>query len=72
MIRVTIEVKGRTVSRRMQVTAPSVEQALEMAGAGRPDKHVRVVSTLDRGLSFTRRNLPAAASPTPQALEIAA
>lgn len=72
MIRVTIEVKGRTVSRRMQVTAPSVEQALEMAGAGRPDKRVRVVSTIGSGDFVARSNVSERVSPASPALEKAA
>ncbi len=72
MIRITIEVRSKTVSRRMRFTAPSVEQALEMAGAGCPDKRVRVISTLSQGHSFTRKNLLTTVSPASPALEKAA
>ena len=43
MIRVTVEIKERTTSRRVSVTAPSIERALRMSGEGLPGRDVRVV-----------------------------
>jgi hypothetical protein len=43
MIRVTVEIRERTTSRRVSVTAPSIAQALGLAGDGRPGKTVRVL-----------------------------
>jgi hypothetical protein len=47
MIRVTVEVREKAVSRRVRVTAPSIERALELTGEGKPGKEVRVVFPID-------------------------
>jgi hypothetical protein len=48
MIRVTVEVREGAVSRRVRVTAPSIERALELAGSGQPGKRkVRVLFPID-------------------------
>jgi len=72
MIQVTIEVKGKTVCRRMRVTAPSVERALELAGAGRPDKRVRVVFPVDSEDILVRNGVPGGMPPGSGGLETAA
>jgi hypothetical protein len=63
MVRVTIEVKGRTDSRRVRITAPSVERALEMAGAGRPGRRVRMIFCKDAG-AFEGQTLTETSPPT--------
>lgn len=65
MVQVTIEIKGRTDSRRVRVTAPTVEDALEMAGAGRPGRRVRVIfwggaRAFPRGRAVTGASPPTA------------
>jgi hypothetical protein len=72
MIQVTIEVKGNTVSQRVRVTAPNVEQALELAGASRPDKRVRVVFPIEPEAFFTGDRVPAGVSLASPGLEQAA
>jgi hypothetical protein len=47
MIRVTVEVREKAVSRRVRVTAPSIERALELTGEGKPGREVRVVFPID-------------------------
>lgn len=72
MIRVTIEVRGKTVCRRIRVTAPSVERALEMAGADRPDRQARVVFPIEPEAFFAGNGAPEGVSPAPPGLENAA
>lgn len=43
MIKVTVEVRDRATSRRVSITAPSIERALELAGDRLPGRSVRVV-----------------------------
>ena len=38
MIRVAVEVREGAVTRRVRITAPSIERAVEMAGAGKPGR----------------------------------
>jgi hypothetical protein len=45
MIRVTVEVREGAVSRRVRVTAPSIERALEMMGADQ--REVRLIFPID-------------------------
>ena len=47
MIRVTVEVREKTVSRRVRITAQSIGRALELAGRGTPSREVRVVFPID-------------------------
>ena len=47
MIHATIEIRKGVLTRRVRVTAPSVERALKIAGAARPDRTVRLLSRQD-------------------------
>jgi hypothetical protein len=38
MIRVTIEVREGALTRRVRITAPSIERAIKMAGDGKPGR----------------------------------
>jgi hypothetical protein len=43
MIRVSVEVREHAVTRRVQISAPSIERALKMAGNGGPGRRVRLI-----------------------------
>ena len=43
MICVSIEVREGALTRRIQITAPSIERALEIASAGKPGREVRLL-----------------------------
>ena len=47
MISVTVEIREGAVSRRAQITAPSIERALKIAGVGMPSPRVRLVFPID-------------------------
>jgi hypothetical protein len=47
MIRVTVEIREGTLTHRTQVTAPSIERALEIAGGGKPGSRVRLVFPIE-------------------------
>ncbi len=42
MICVTIEIREGALTRRVRVTAPSIERALKIAGGGKPGRRVRL------------------------------
>ncbi|CAN5625626.1 hypothetical protein BH24ACT20_BH24ACT20_00310 [soil metagenome] len=52
MITVTVEQRQGPTTRRMQVSASSIERALEISGAGRSDTDVRVVFPIDAETFF--------------------
>lgn len=52
MITVTIEQKTGAVSRRLNVSAASIERALEIAGAGDPATRARIVFPIDGDAFF--------------------
>jgi len=52
MISVTIEVREATLMRRVQITAPSIERALEIAGEGKPGRRVRLLFPIDPEVFF--------------------
>jgi hypothetical protein len=47
MICVTVEVCEGAITRRAQLTTSSIEQALKLAGEGKPDRRVRLVFPID-------------------------
>jgi hypothetical protein len=47
MIRVTAEIGEGALTQRAQITAPSIEQALKMAGEGKPGRRVRLLFPID-------------------------
>jgi hypothetical protein len=47
MICVTVEVREGAVTRRVRITAPSIERALRMAGDGKPARRVRLLFPID-------------------------
>jgi hypothetical protein len=47
MIMVTAEIGEGALTQRAQITAPSIEQALKMAGEGKPGRRVRLLFPID-------------------------
>jgi hypothetical protein len=47
MIRVTAEIGENALTQRQQITAPSIEQALKMAGEGKSGRRVHLVFPID-------------------------
>ncbi len=47
MICVTVEMREGAVTRRVQITAPSIERAMKMAGYGKPGRRVRLLFPID-------------------------
>ena len=52
MIRVAVEVRDSAVTRRVQIIAPSIEQALRIAGHDRPNREVRLLFPIEPGAFF--------------------
>jgi hypothetical protein len=44
---VTVEVREGAVTRRVRITAPTIERAIKMAGAGRPGRAVWLLFPID-------------------------
>jgi hypothetical protein len=47
MIRVTVEIGEGAITRRVRITAPSIERALKIARAGKPGRGMRLVFPID-------------------------
>ncbi len=47
MICVSVEIHEGALTRRVWVTAPSIERALKIAGAGKPSRRVGLVFLID-------------------------
>jgi len=47
MICVSAEIREEALTRRVWVTAPSIERALKIAGAGKPSRRVGLVFPID-------------------------
>ena len=47
MIRVAVEIHEGALTHRTQVTAPSIERALKIAGGGKSGRSVRLVFPID-------------------------
>lgn len=47
MIRVSVEIREGALTRRVRITAPSIKQALKMAGEGKPGRRARLVFPID-------------------------
>ena len=56
MLCVTIEIREGAVTRRVRISAPSIERALEMAGDGTPGRGVRLVFPIDPKAFFVPEN----------------
>ncbi len=52
MICVTVEIREGALTRRVQITAPSIERVLELAGDGKPGCRVRLVFPIDPEVFF--------------------
>lgn len=65
MVRVTVEIRERTVVRRVRITAGSLERALSMAGEGNPEREVSLFVPTDGERFSTRatRGTPEGISP---------
>jgi hypothetical protein len=58
MIRVTIEMREGAATRRVQISASSIERALKIAGEGRPGRRVRLLFPIDPEIFFVVREDP--------------
>jgi hypothetical protein len=47
MVCVTAEISEDVFTRRVRITAPSIERALKIAGAGKPGRRVGLVFPID-------------------------
>jgi hypothetical protein len=47
MICVTIEIREGALTRRVQITAPSIERAMKVAGDGKPGYRVRLLFPIE-------------------------
>jgi hypothetical protein len=47
MIRVSVEIREGVFTRRVRITASSIELALEIAGEGKPGRRVRLLFPID-------------------------
>jgi hypothetical protein len=56
MICVSIEVREGVLTRRVQITARSMEGALKMAGDGKPGRRVRLLFPIDPESFFVPEN----------------
>ena len=56
MICVSIEVREGALTRRIQITAPSIERALEIASAGKPGREVRLLFPINPEPLFVPEN----------------
>jgi hypothetical protein len=52
MIRMTVEVREGVVTRRVRISAPSLERAMKIAGDGMPGRRVRLIFPIDPGAFF--------------------
>ena len=52
MIRVGVEIREGALTYRAQVTAPSIERALEIMGEGKPGRRVRLLFPIDHDAFF--------------------
>ena len=52
MICVTIEIREGALKQRVQITAPSIERALKVAGEGKPARRVCLVFPIDAEAFF--------------------
>ncbi len=71
MIRVAVEIRERTVCRRVRITAPSIARALQIAGDGLPGRRVRIVFPIAPEAFFSGDEPPAKAAPVPPELKAA-
>ena len=53
---VTIEVHEGAVTRRVRITAPSIERALKLAGKGTPGRNVRLLFPIEPEAFFVRKD----------------
>ncbi len=56
MICVTVETREGAVTRRVQISAPSIERALEFVGEGKPSRRVRLIFPIDPEAFFVPEN----------------
>jgi hypothetical protein len=52
MICVSVEISERALTHRVRVTAPSIEDALKIAGRGKPGRRVRLLFPIDPKVFF--------------------
>ena len=52
MVRVTVEVREGALTYRVRIIAPSIERALEIAGAGKAGRRVRLPFPIDPEVFF--------------------
>jgi len=47
MISVSVEIREGVLTRRVRITAPSIERALNIAGGGKPGREVHLLFPID-------------------------
>jgi len=47
VIRVSVEIREGVFTRRVRITAPSIELALKLAGEGKPGRGIRLLFPID-------------------------
>jgi hypothetical protein len=57
MICVTVEIREDALTRRVQITAPSIERVLELAADGKPGRRVRLHFPIDPEVFFVFTDL---------------
>jgi len=52
MVCVSVEIREGVLTRRVRITAPSIEWALKIAGGGKPGRGVRLLFLIDPEVFF--------------------
>ena len=52
MMCVSVKIREEPLTRQVRVTAPSIERALKIAGAGKPERRIRIVFPIDSEAFF--------------------
>jgi hypothetical protein len=72
MVRVTVEIKEKAISRRVRVTASNIERALELAGEGKTGRTVSLVFPIQPEAFFVGGVTPQGTVPaSPEFMEVA-
>jgi hypothetical protein len=56
MIRVNVEIREGALTRRVRISAPSIERALKVAGYGTPGRRVRLLFPIEPEAFFVRED----------------
>lgn len=56
MIRVIVEIREGALTRRVRISAPSIERALKVVGYGTPGRRVHLLFLIDSEAFFVRED----------------